>query len=339
MCVTQELPPCPAWPAGLQSLFPQRLFSDMKVASLKAALAALGQPFNGTVLLCRRRLDILMADPERHEAVCDALFHAYAAQRNAATMAHRQGELEQLAGHVRSLTDSSAELQARLERYVYLAECASSRRQAAPEDNVPAPRVLWEVLASEHEEPLVSIIKVLGGLSHLYHDADAAAHFDVELLACNAALVTLATARQAMRDAMPAVQPGDDKLPSYMAEELNCAWRKQRTAFSTSNQAGTHYGPAGVDMSTVSSAVVATWTSLALCAAERRSGASARATAARIAADVRRFGAVRAAPPAARRNSWAGPGRTPLGLLPFPFESARAALDELLAATPASDEA
>jgi hypothetical protein len=313
------------------SLFPHRLFGDMKVASLKAALAALHEPFSGTAAFCRRRLDILLADAERHKAVCDALFRAYGAQRSAAEAAHTQEERKQLAAHARSLTDGTAELEAHLARCVYLAECVSSRRQAAPDERVPPRNTVWMLLAGEHEAPLVSILGVLSRLSRFRHGDDAQACFDAELLACNAALVALANARQAMRAMLQPALPGDDKLPSFVAEEVNCAWRQQSTPFAINNEAGTQYGPAGVDVTTMSSAMAATWTALALCAADRRSGASARAVAARIAADVRRFDAVRPAPPAARRTSWNGPGCTPIELLPFPFEFARAALDELLA--------
>jgi hypothetical protein len=43
---------------------------------------------------------------------------------------------------------------------------------------------------------------------------------------------------------------------------------------------------------------------------------------------------LRAAPAPAPPNNWAGPGFTPVALLPFPFERARAKLDAVLAALP-----
>jgi hypothetical protein len=241
----------------------------MKSASFKAALQALGESSVGTLALNKRRLEVLLADPERHDGAVCAVRRAFSAQRDAQSAALADSERAKLADAVRGLKDAAAERNSSLALSVLLAT-KLARGEALEEPDAAYEAYgeghVWRSFVSEHTAPLAAILEVLRGVGCC---RDEEVCFADEVLACNVVLVDLAITHVQLRALLPhacdaaAGAKSADAFASYDLEDVDLAWRGagSRSTNYFSKASSAENAPAGVDLSS---------RQLAMCCVPRR---------------------------------------------------------------------
>jgi len=327
-----------------------QFLSDFKAKDLDTALAALGEApeVGDTVAHKRRRLEIAATVPSRAEAARKAIWAAVRRKLEADASEYQERlrkELEESMKALRVEYDcvDKEELWVHAEMHQKTVENAARLARGEPafpnstdrKDDVDN---LQFILRSQWECIPRALLEALGVMNRLREEDTTAA-----LRTCHEALADLSRTTAAV-----AALLGDDILPAAVAKHRDFFRLSESTKLEDAfrscvppSHGRCSLPPAGIELTTRKGVAATAWTALALYAA----GACADDALVRaVAADARRFGALRDAPPAltperASELASAAAARlaakqycTPLAELPFPFEErGRAKLNALLA--------